>query len=147
MKYDQESKIEVLSSQPYLGDALGSTSHPELASDEQMIGVSVPQILSCRWGNCGMHLITNLDLIKHVNTTHIIADDKQQYTCQWKDCSREGKSFDARYKMVIHLRTHTGEKPHTCPVKGCGASFTRIENMKIHVRSHTGRFCFLFVIY
>ncbi|XP_065668595.1 zinc finger protein GLI4 [Hydra vulgaris] len=131
IQYD-ESK-----SKPYIGQDIDSPNQ-EIVSDEQIIGVSIPQIVSCGWNNCGTHLITNTELIRHVNASHIFADDKQQYTCQWKGCSREGKSFDAKYKMVIHLRTHTGEKPHTCPAKGCGASFTRIENMKIHIRSHTG---------
>lgn len=41
-----------------------------------------------------------------------------------------------RYKMLIHIRTHTNEKPHRCPT--CNKSFSRLENLKIHNRSHTG---------
>lgn len=43
----------------------------------------------------------------------------------------------SRYKMLIHIRTHTNEKPHRCPT--CNKSFSRLENLKIHNRSHTGK--------
>ncbi|EGT50838.1 hypothetical protein CAEBREN_04320 [Caenorhabditis brenneri] len=47
----------------------------------------------------------------------------------------------ARYKLVNHLRVHTGETPFKCDV--CGRRFARSENLKIHGRTHTGEKPFL----
>lgn len=38
--------------------------------------------------------------------------------------------------MLVHVRTHTNEKPHQCCL--CEKSFSRAENLKIHLRSHSG---------
>lgn len=38
--------------------------------------------------------------------------------------------------MLVHVRTHTNEKPHKCDQ--CEKSFSRAENLKIHSRSHSG---------
>lgn len=38
--------------------------------------------------------------------------------------------------MLVHVRTHTKEKPHQC--LQCDKSFSRAENLKIHTRSHSG---------
>lgn len=58
------------------------------------------------------------------------------YYCRWHMCPRTERGFNARYKMLVHIRTHTKEKPHQCPQ--CEKSFSRAENLKIHIRSHSG---------
>ncbi|TRY97828.1 hypothetical protein DNTS_014962 [Danionella cerebrum] len=100
---------------------------PELSGDEQ---------LACRWLKCHL-LFENLqDLVDHVNDAHVKPEKNSGYCCHWEGCARKGRGFNARYKMLIHIRTHTNEKPHHCPT--CHKSFSRLENLKIHTRSHTG---------
>lgn len=36
--------------------------------------------------------------------------------CHWQECSREQRPFKAQYMLVVHMRRHTGEKPHKCTV-------------------------------
>ena len=52
---------------------------------------------------------------QHINQDHIQAN-KKAFVCRWSECSREEKPFKAQYMLVVHMRRHTGEKPHKCTV-------------------------------
>lgn len=82
-------------------------------------------------------------LVGHVTELHIYNSTSLRYVCRWKDCSRNGLPFKERYRLVNHLRVHTGEKPFMCMYLGCGRRFSRAENLKIHKRTHTGEKPFL----
>ncbi|KAL3996825.1 solute carrier family 41 [Sarotherodon galilaeus] len=97
---------------------------------------SVDAQLACRWMKCHLLFDTLQDLVDHINDFHVKPEKDSGYCCQWEGCARNGRGFNARYKMLIHIRTHTNEKPHHCPT--CNKSFSRLENLKIHTRSHTG---------
>jgi hypothetical protein len=87
---------------------------------------------------CGRRIGAIHELVSHIAVDHIGCPDSTNYTCHWQDCPREGKPFKAKYKLVNHIRVHTGEKPFPCPFPGCGKLFARSENLKIHKRTHTG---------
>ncbi|XP_021934438.1 zinc finger protein 778-like isoform X3 [Zootermopsis nevadensis] len=89
-----------------------------------------------RWVGCG-HWFGHLELLaSHVTRVHATSGQGGLFYCGWEGCSRGDRGFNARYKMLVHVRTHTNEKPHHC--FKCDKSFSRAENLKIHARSHTG---------
>jgi len=92
--------------------------------------------VQCRWTSCGIVFESLDQLATHVSRVHAASGPGGLFYCGWEGCSRNNKGFNARYKMLVHVRTHTNEKPHQCCQ--CDKSFSRAENLKIHSRSHSG---------
>uniref|UniRef100_A0A8C5DFX4 Zinc finger protein GLI2-like n=1 Tax=Gouania willdenowi TaxID=441366 RepID=A0A8C5DFX4_GOUWI len=92
---------------------------------------------NCHWERCSQEYDTQEQLVHHINNDHIHGE-KKEFVCRWDECSREQKPFKAQYMLVVHMRRHTGEKPHKCTFEGCSKAYSRLENLKTHLRSHTG---------
>ncbi|ELP94312.1 zinc finger protein, putative [Entamoeba invadens IP1] len=56
-----------------------------------------------------------------------------KYVCTHEGC---GKTFNSKKCLNVHMQTHNGEKPYTCP--SCGMKFLRKHDCNVHLRIHTG---------
>ena len=103
--------------------------HPEVACiifyHVQHPQAHIRQHLVCKWmtksefsfcGNetdlapCNKTFNSIINLVEHVNVIHVGGLEKRLPICEWLGCSRNGKPFRAKYKLINHIRVHTGGK-------------------------------------
>ncbi|KAM7076313.1 zinc finger protein GLIS3 isoform 3-T4 [Ciconia maguari] len=71
----------------------------------------------CRWVDCGALYDQQEELVRHIEKIHIDQRKGEDFSCFWAGCPRRYKPFNARYKLLIHMRVHSGEKPNKCTLR------------------------------
>lgn len=70
----------------------------------------------CHWIDCSATYSSQEELVRHIEKVHIDQRKGEEFACFWAGCVRRHKPFNARYKLLIHMRVHSGEKPNKCMV-------------------------------
>lgn len=89
----------------------------------------------CRWLNCSAVYEQKEELVWHIEKLHVDQRKAEDFTCYWVGCPRNFKPFNARYKLLIHMRVHSGEKPNKCTVRH--AEYSRVSKLTL---------CFIFIL-
>lgn len=143
---DVYSRVDMYSQPPYGYDHHRSLNYAQVHFS-QFMSQPPNKIMTCEWIDpqnypknkiCGKQYTSIHEIVRHLNDEHVSQNDSPLHVCFWRNCGRNGLPFKAKYKLVNHIRVHTGEKPFPCPFPGCGKLFARSENLKIHKRTHTG---------
>ncbi|XP_053619427.1 zinc finger protein 420-like [Plodia interpunctella] len=115
-----------------LGDkrtGAGRRGRPSRSGHSDIINNGLATSTACEL--CGKYLPNDVQTRHHYETEHPGHDYLKRYMCDV--CGHTTKQYA---NLVVHMRTHTNEKPYDCP--HCDRRFSMGSNRDRHLVVHTG---------
>ncbi|CAH0402773.1 unnamed protein product [Chilo suppressalis] len=92
--------------------------------------ISHKEVAQYKCGFCNKTYKSRQSLKEHFRVAH--SSNRKLFVCV--TC---GKSFTAKSTLMMHIRSHNGEKKFACP--NCPKTYTRASYLRIHSMVHTGQ--------
>ncbi|XP_059050620.1 zinc finger protein 569-like [Achroia grisella] len=102
---------------------------PSGSRKSEIHNIGLPTATNCEV--CGKFLVNDVQARKHYESEHPGADYLKRYMCDV--CGHTTRQYA---NLMVHMRTHTHEKPYECP--HCDRRFSMPSNRDRHLVVHTG---------